>query len=316
MRPVLIALAWLWGVAAAALTGLRWVDATGPVPVLQAGLVPVGLSLVPLAALAWALGRRALLTGVVLLGLVHGAVALPWWTSEAVEAGPTERELVVATANLEYGQGSLEDLADLVTDREVDALVLLEVTPAFEQALEGSPVDRALPDRAGTVRSDAGGTLVLLRDGVAGGGAQVLGGDSSFVFDQVLAPVSSGGEGITLLGAHTRPPAPGGSAGWRAELLRLADAAAAVDGPLLVVGDLNASTGHPVLRDLLRETDLRDAHEAAGSGWVRTWPAEGLLPAFVQIDHVLVREAAVVDAGAVGVAGSDHAAVWTRLRLP
>ncbi|WP_281965912.1 endonuclease/exonuclease/phosphatase family protein [Serinicoccus marinus] len=320
MRRVLVALAWAWWLAAAGLTALRWVDAAGPVPVLQSGLVLVGLSLVPLAVLAWALARRLLLGAAVLLGLGHAALAAPWLLPDTVPAG--RDDLVIATANLEYGRGSLADLAALVDEREVDALVLVEMTPEAQARLEGSALDRALPVRGGTLRTDAGGTLVLTREGMAGSadddtgadGAHVI--DEPYLFDQVRLPITRGGQTVTLLGAHTRPPAVAGSAAWREELGWLGEDATGIEGPLLVVGDLNASTGHPALRQVKDDAGLRDAHEASGSGWVRTWPTKGLLPAFVQIDHVLVRGLDVVDAGAATVSGSDHAAVWARLRLP
>ncbi|ANS80525.1 Integral membrane protein [Serinicoccus hydrothermalis] len=320
MRRVLVTLAWTWWLAAAGLTALRWVDAAGPVPVLQSGLVLVGLSLVPLAALAWASARWLLLVAAVLLGLVHGALAAPWLVPDTVPAG--RDDLVVAAANLEYGRGSLEDLAALVDERQVDALVLVEMTPEAQARLEGTALDRALPVRAGTLRSDAGGTLVLAREGVGGGagvatgagGADVI--DEPYLFDQVRLPITRGEQTVTLLGAHTRPPSVAGSAAWREELGWLGADAAGLEGPLLVVGDLNASTGHPALRQVKDDAGLRDAHEDSGSGWVRTWPTEGLLPAFVQIDHVLVRGLEVVDAGAATVSGSDHATVWARLRLP
>lgn len=322
MRPLLGALAWVWGVAAAVLTALRWVDLAGVVPVLQAGLVPVGLSLVPLAALAWALGRRVLLGGAVVLGLVHLALALPWWWPETVEA--REDDLVVAAANLEFGQASTEQLQEVVREEAVDALVLLEVTPAFEAELAGSPLAEELPHRSGTVRTDAGGTVVLSATplGAAGEDARTGGLVSSFGFDQALLRLgdggdATGGEGsVTLLGAHTLPPFPGGATGWRAELDRVGAVAGGLDGPLIVAGDLNASTGHPALRDLMSRASLLDAHQVAGRGWVRSWPAEGRLPAFVQIDHVLVRDLDVVDAGARDLDGSDHALVWARLARP
>lgn len=304
------ALAWCWWAAAALLTLLRWVDLAGPVPVLQSGLVLVGLSLVLPLLVALTLRAWPLVGATLALGAVHLALAVPWWVDSSVPAG--EDDVVVAAANLEFGQGSVGDVAELVRDQGVDVLVLLEATPDTVAALEGSPVEEALPHRTGEARYDAGGTLVLSREP-----HRATPVTDGFGFDQVVVTLQGAGAGLTLVGAHTLPPAGAPATAWRAELSRMGRLVDDLpDGPVVVAGDLNASTGHPGLRELLDGAGLQDAHRVAGQGWVRTWPRESLLPAFVQIDHVLVRGTDVVDAGTWAVTGSDHLAVWARLSVP
>lgn len=307
-RELALGLGWCWWAAAALLTALRWVDLPGPVPVLQSGLVLVGLSLLLLAALSALTHARALLLLTLALGGVHVALPVPWLVGSRVPAGADD--VVVAAANLEFGQGSVEDLAALVEAQDVDVLVLLEATPATLDDLAGSPLATALQHRSGAPRHDAGGTLVLSRRPHEA--VPVTGG---FGFDQVVVTTTTpAGEAMHVVGTHTVPPAGAPATLWRAELTQLGDMVAQVPaGPVVVAGDLNASTGHPGLRALMAVADLRDAHRDAGRGWVRTWPQESMLPAFVQIDHVLVRDLDVVDAGAWEVTGSDHLAVWARL---
>ncbi len=78
-----------------------------------------------------------------------------------------------------------------------------------------------------------------------------------------------------------------------------------------MAGDFNGSSAHPAFRDL--EEDLIDTRRATTPGWVRTWPQGSILPAFVDLDHVLVRGLGVVDAGQIEISGTDHSAVWARL---
>ena len=314
-RHLVAGLAWVWWAAAAGLTALRWVDLASVAPVLQSGLVLVGLSLVPLLVLALAVRQLPLVVVTVLLGGVHLALALPWWVDDSVPPG--EEDVVVAAANLEFGQGSVDDLVALVAEHDVDVLLLSEATPDTALALDRSGLAATLPHRSGTVRDDAGGTLVLTRDP-----HEARTGTDGFAFDQVvvqLQPTGASGEGadaqpVTVVAAHTFPPVGIPARAWRTELDALGRLVQDLPaGPLVVAGDLNASTGHPGLRGLLAEHDLVDAHRVAGEGWVRTWPREGALPGFVQIDHVLARDLQVVDAGTWEVVGSDHLAVWARL---
>lgn len=301
-RDLARAAGWTWWLAAAALTALRWVDATGIVPALQSGLVLVGLSLVALLLLAVLVRARWLGLAVVALGAVHVALAVPWWVDSSVPPG--QDDLVVAAANLEFGQGKLSDLEALVATQDVDVLVLVEATPSTVSALEGSTVAGQLPHRSGRARSDAGGTLLLTREPHERGEAP-----AGFAFDQVVVSLDVAGEPLTVVGAHPVPPV--ATRDWRREVAALGDLGG--DGALVVTGDLNSSTGHPVLRSLLDRHRLDSAHRVAGQRWVRTWPSEALIPAFVHIDHVLVRGPGIVAAGSWSISGSDHLAVWARL---
>lgn len=297
--------AWDWWTAAAVLTALRWVDLSWVLPMLQAGLVLVGLSLLPLLVLALGLRAWRLVAATAALGLVHLTLAAPWWTDRSVPPG--DGDLVVASVNLQYGLADVADLVELVQRQEVDVLVLVEATPAALAAVDGSPLAEDLPHRSGEAREDAGGTVVLSREEQA-----ELTVPQGFLFDQGVVSLASG---PTVVAAHPFPPVGVHASAWRSELSGLGEVVAqAPDGPLVLLGDLNASTGHPALRQLLARHDLADAHREAGQGWVRTWPRGSVLPAFVQIDHVLVRGMKVVDAGTWEVSGSDHAAVWARLR--
>lgn len=298
---------WLaaWLVLLGCWTALRWVDAPGPAPIVQALLVPVALTLPVLLALALLRGRRAVAAGSLGLAVLLGYVAAPWFGGPRL--GRAEGDVVVAAANLQFGGGDLGEVEALVREERVDVLVLLEATSATDEWLDGSRIEQLLPHRSGESAPDASGTLVLTREP-----HDQLAGPEGTGFDQVAVEV----DGLTVVGAHTFPPLMLSSQRWRTELALLERWLTGVEGPLVVAGDLNASTGHPALRDLMRTNGLLDAHQVAGRGWVRSWHVGSVAPGFVHIDHVLVRGRPVADAGTATVEGADHLAVWARIAPP
>lgn len=300
---------WTWCGGVAALLVLRLLDLTGPVPAAQS-LVPVALgSLVLLLALS--LWRRctglALASGLLVAMGVAGSAA---WFWPGPSSSPDASDTVVLAANLQYGRGDLAEVADLVRHHEADALVLLEATSGTADQIAAGPLGDLLPHSSGEAREDASGTLVL-----TAAPHTLLPHSPDGTFLQVAVRVE--GEGSqgdwTLVAVHPAPPLLATSARWRADLASLQEW---VDGNsddrLVLAGDFNASQAHPAFRALAR--DLVQAHREAGAGWVRTWPMGSALPAYIQLDHVLVRGFTVQEAGVADITGSDHRLVWARLR--
>ncbi|NLG23084.1 MAG: endonuclease/exonuclease/phosphatase family protein, partial [Actinomycetales bacterium] len=285
---------------------LRFVDATGPVPALQAVLPMAVGSLLLLLALSLVTHRSRLALasgGLLVIGVVGAA---PWlWPREFPE--PSTADTVVLAANLEFGQGDLSEVVDLVRHHDVDALVLLEATSRTAEQVTEGPLADLLPHLSGQVRDDAGGTLVLTADPHL-----ELADPPEGTFTQVAVRVQGSGGDWTLLAVHPAPPLLTTSERWRTDLAALQ---AWVEGRgeerLVLTGDFNASQGHPAFRALA--DGMVDAHREVGAGWVRTWPMESTVPPFIQLDHILVRGFEVHDAGVANVRGSDHRAVWARL---
>ncbi|HVL82424.1 MAG TPA: endonuclease/exonuclease/phosphatase family protein, partial [Actinomycetota bacterium] len=85
----------------------------------------------------------------------------------------------------------------------------------------------------------------------------------------------------------------------------------AVDGPLIVAGDLNISDRHRFYRHLRRH--LGDAHRDAGAGFGFTWRAPR---PFVRIDYVLRSDHWGTGRSETGtIPGSDHRYVYADLVL-
>jgi endonuclease/exonuclease/phosphatase (EEP) superfamily protein YafD len=90
-------------------------------------------------------------------------------------------------------------------------------------------------------------------------------------------------------------------------------------GPVapIVVGDFNATLDHSVLRDAI--AGCGDAGAQTGEGLVPTWgPTQRFRDLLgPQIDHVIANNGITAESFHVhDIAGSDHRAIITRLRVP
>jgi endonuclease/exonuclease/phosphatase (EEP) superfamily protein YafD len=207
---------------------------------------------------------------------------------------------------------------DAVRYRNVDVLVLIEVTPEAIQRLDSEGASAYFTTRVGTPRPDSDtGTMVLSRFPLtvhsAGADPQTEATSSA----QPDVDITVGKRHVRLKVAHPTAPLRGQTGVWREGLQRLEAWKNQRQGPepLLMAGDFNACFGHPAFRELADGLD--DAERDAGGGWVRTWPfTDHRLPPYVQIDHVLSRGLTLVDAGQVAYNRTDHAAVWAAYAVP
>jgi endonuclease/exonuclease/phosphatase (EEP) superfamily protein YafD len=122
----------------------------------------------------------------------------------------------------------------------------------------------------------------------------------------IYAELSIGNGGtFHVVGSHPVPP---NSAHWaemhRRQLEDLGDAVAALDGPRILLGDLNTTSWSPYFRDLLTTADLRDSRR--GFGNQTSWRSS-LVQFGIAIDHMLVSPDIAVRNRFVGPdVGSDH----------
>lgn len=117
----------------------------------------------------------------------------------------------------------------------------------------------------------------------------------------------------TLFAVHAH--APTDIAMWRRDH-HVIRTAVINEQPDLVVGDFNATTDHPPMRELA-QAGYRSVAELANEGWQPTWPANagasvlGIpVPNVVVIDHVLVGPTyAAVGTHTLDLPESDHRAL-------
>jgi endonuclease/exonuclease/phosphatase (EEP) superfamily protein YafD len=310
---VLTGLLWVGFAAAVPLVGVRWVDnsVAGLVPVLQSMVPLTGVLVVVLVVIA-AVTRRWLITAAAgVLLAVCATIAVPSVIGHTV--APGRDDLVVMSANLEFGRADAHSLVTAARAHRVDVLVLIEITPAAVERLRAAGLDTLLPESVGESSQDAGGTIIrsripmtLVQPGLDQAPAHA--------FREPVVSIHRERGDVVLGAVHLQPPGLSGATDWRSGQIDLLTwrQRQPPGQPFVLAGDFNSSWSHPGFRQIA-ET-MTDAHQAAGEGWVRTWPqGRRLIRPFIQLDHVLLRGLGVVDAGAVQLPGTDHAAVWARL---
>jgi endonuclease/exonuclease/phosphatase (EEP) superfamily protein YafD len=300
------------GLPALLLTVVRLVDSDVGAMIRVESFTPLAIPLYVVLVLMMAFGavirpgnirkQRAAGAVVALAGLaLHG-----WWFAPQVSgdnpppaAGASR--ITVMNANLFEGQGDAQDVVDAVRDNHVDVLVVEEITPDELARLDAAGLSTLLPNRAGEPDPDVAGTMVF---------SNLQLGEPALLATQFQSYRVQVGS-LTLLAVH--PTAPVLPQAWRRDhdLIR----AEAVDKDVdLIVGDMNATPDHDVMREL-DDAGFRDAGELANNGWQPTWPANHvsifpLLPALVRIDHVLLADTlASLGTHTVDIDGSDHLAL-------
>lgn len=299
------------------LTALRFLH-TGFGPAVQlasfSSYAVVGFGVVLLGcALALRGATRTRWTVLAAAVAVVGLVVQGWAVLPLYVGGASGRsDLTVMTSNLEFGRGDAVTVVRTVAADGVDVLVLEEVSPQALSKLLGAGLTDVLPHQLGTPVASAAGTMVFSRFTLGGTTAFTLGNGG--LDTMVGAP-----EPFRLLAVHTSQPVVAPRP-WLADMDRVRERAAlaVAQGPTLVLGDFNATLDHEPLRAVLR-AGLRDAAEAAGSGWQPTWPTryrESWLRPLVAIDHVLTSpEYDAIRTHTVEVSDTDHLAVVATLRL-
>ncbi len=302
-------------VPALSLTLLRPTDTTiGPVVRWQA-FAPMAIPLYVVVLVVSIAGllvdgrsRRLARPVVTILAVLGLALHLWWFAPQVVGAAPEPAAgaptLTVMTSNIYANHGDPVQLAEEAARAQVDLLVVEEVTEWAVSRMDQAGLAELLPYRIGTFGDGASGTMVF--------SSEPLGEPRRLETQFECWQVQVGS--LTLLAVHpVAPVAPTSPEQWRAEHRTILEAAEAADADL-VVGDLNASVDHAVMRDL-NHAGFRDAAELDNAGWQPTWPANhaGIipwLPPAVRLDHVLVGpELTATSTRTVDIDGTDHLAV-------
>ncbi len=269
----------------------------------------LALAAVPVVTLALR-GRRWLSAGA---GLVGGL--LPWvfvlgYAAPAPQQeeprGPTVRTLIV---NAHLGQADPAAVVQAVRDHAVDVLVVTELSGLLAHELTGQGLDAQLRPRWVQVPDQAQSGIGLWSRFDVGAVEEVAG----TARPALRTRIDTGAGTLTLVTGHAVPPLPDVEQ-WRADL-RALGGAARVEGPVLLLGNLNATPWHPEFRRLAGE-GLDDAADAAGRGLRSTWPSASPVP-LLPLAHALV-------GGGVGteevetilVGGTNHRALLTTVVLP
>ncbi|MDL5158558.1 endonuclease/exonuclease/phosphatase family protein [Actinomycetospora termitidis] len=254
----------------------------------------------------FAFGFAAMVAAAVVALSAAGIVGSRLLADEPAPPGPGTSVLVL---NVDQGRADVPALTALVRDRRPDVVVLLEAGEPYRAALApGLPGYRSWSARTDSPR-DAASTTVLL--GPAAPEPRVV-----TVPSTLYGTLDLSWPGLRVVAVHTAAPYPPSRVGlWQQDLAALVAPPCRGDAPVVVAGDLNATTDHSAFRAATE--GCVDALESVGAGTTGTYPTD--LPRWfgVQIDHVLAGGGVGVQGGEVlDVPGTDHRAVLARLSLP
>jgi len=278
------------------------------------------LGVLGLVALLLGIGFQSIL--LTLLGVasvvLNGAIVLcalrpPRSVAQPLADGPVLR---VMTLNLLRKNRDAETVFRQVDQVRPDILLLQEVGRRWASALEGlrAPYPHVLRLPCEGAPFGRHGPLVLSRHPIVGADPQMLGGPTVRF---AAARLTIGDH--TLWAASVHLTKPSDSAAFALQCRQLEELAAWVNGrqgPLLLGGDLNATSSAPRVVRMLAATGLTlDQHAVPSQAIAGTYPAR--LPLLgLKIDHILVRGMSVTRAWTLPPTSSDHRGVVAEVALP
>ncbi|MCS6971102.1 MAG: endonuclease/exonuclease/phosphatase family protein [Planctomycetota bacterium] len=286
---VVLALLPVSGLALAALAPSGWW------PAILAGHWAPQLALLALPAWCW-LGRRWY-SGAAFGALFAVALAPHVGAAYAAPAAPAAADgIVVSSVNL-YARNPQRAAA--CARLEGDIVALIETLAPDREQLRSDP---RWPHQHWELPRGHSGYALLSRFPLRARSLELAGAYG------LEAELQLPGQAARLLLLHAHSPrSPQLAAANRQQLRLLAEYAARLSGPLIVLGDFNATAAAPGLA-ALRAVGLR----AAAGPQPATWPS-WLGPLGIGIDHILVRDLAAAGPRAWRLPGSDHRAVSVRL---
>jgi endonuclease/exonuclease/phosphatase (EEP) superfamily protein YafD len=250
--------------------------------------------------------------GVLAVLLIGGGMVLPRTLpdTDPVHGSPFR----VLAFNTYEGEADANALAALIEAEQPDAVALSESGPGFARKL--GPLVEPLGYRVHVSTDDDGDDDVEEVTAVLSeqlGDVEVRIGDETSAFPYIEV---KGGELDTLrfVVFHSVAPVPGSVPGWNDDLALLSRWCAGA-APAVVAGDFNATLDHSALR--AGTTGCEDAAAQRGAGLIPTWGPSPRVRSFgPQIDHVFATDGITAETFDVhDIAGSDHRAVLTTLRL-
>jgi endonuclease/exonuclease/phosphatase (EEP) superfamily protein YafD len=284
-------------------------DTTFPSPVLEAAAPLTLLAAYPLL-LASIWRRQRILGPIALVGI---ALHL-WWFAGMLPVFHSDRSLApdevrvrIVTANLLFSNSRTPQIADEISKLAPDLIAFEEFTNTSGLPLTTMPQFAAYPYRKLATTYNPDGIALFSKLPIEQANTIVLGGRRA-----IEATVLTDAGPITVLAIHTVAPVNrGANRAWLRELDAIGDQAHAVSGPLVVVGDFNATPGNRPFVELTHRAKVHDVLNATGDGYATTWPANRrFTPTYTRPDHVLVgRGIRALGGHVVDNPGSDHRAI-------
>lgn len=279
------------------------------------------LGLLILVASLFALKKPfpALILGVFLL--INSVLIMPFYlptnwrataTNHALDANQQIQYRVLFT-NINYGNQNLDRLLERIELEDPDLVVMVETNQLkFDQL---TPEFRQYPHKLHVNRGQRLGTAIWSKQPFVSDPRLIWDESQTYPTVRFQLPSSDSLQPLTVFAVHPPPPIIPSAAESRNQIFSLLATQIRQEvGPILVVGDFNATSWSPNFSQLMQDTQLSDTRVA--NGLQPSWPT--FLPSFMRIpiDHVLVNDAVqVINRQTLPNIGSDHLPVLTEIRI-
>jgi endonuclease/exonuclease/phosphatase (EEP) superfamily protein YafD len=244
-----------------------------------------------------------------LCATLNAAYLLPY-TSSAPSSGSAGLHVRVLHANVLKDNNDYNTVLDFVDQSNADVVVLQEVTDIWGEKIRSLVVK--YPYFVIEPREHGAGMAVFSRYPL--NDVQPLKLDDSTHL-AILAKVSLNGRSLSVLAMHpTTPITPTKFKNRNRQFREAAVLLKSLEGPRILMGDLNTTMWSPYFAGLVQDSGLKDAR--MGLGLKTSWPIP--LPSFLRlpIDHCLVSEDIHVERFEIGSrTGSDHLPIIIDLTL-
>jgi endonuclease/exonuclease/phosphatase (EEP) superfamily protein YafD len=255
---------------------------------------------------AAALRMRGYLDVAAVATLLHLLAVAPDGCRAPREAdGAPVRVLVL---NVHTESSSFDDVAQLIEDTHPDIVGLVEVDERWLRGI--APAVAQFAGRLERPRNDNFGVALYTRGPLAGS-IESLG----VALPSAVGTADLGAAKLSIILIHPLPPMSAAAFEAQHEQLdAVADRVRAMTGPLVVIGDFNATPWSRPYRRLLARSGLCDSR--AGFGIQATFPAGSVLLR-IPIDHLLAScSIGIADRRVERDVGSDHLPVVVDLVIP
>ena len=238
---------------------------------------------------------------------LNASLVIPWYVPDSTSVGTTQ--LTVLQANVLSSNTEHQRLFDLLDKEAPDLVLLQEVSPQWLIALDA--LRQSYPYSYAEAREGNFGIALFSRVPFASA-SHVDSPPSGY--PTIIATLDMEGTALHVVGTHPMiPMSPQLYSDRNEQLESIADLFEGLQGPQVLVADLNASMWDIHYRSLEETTGLRNAR--TGFGMLPTWPT--FMPfAMIPIDHVLVSDdISVVEMRTGPRIGSDHLPLLVTIAL-
>jgi endonuclease/exonuclease/phosphatase (EEP) superfamily protein YafD len=223
------------------------------------------------------------------------------------DASPTVR---IFFANVAEQNDEHDAMLHEISEANPDVIVLVEYGWTWHRAFKTSPVMAPYRFGSGHLQSHIGSVNVFSRLPLRNEMQNWINGRAMHTVDIAIGPQT-----LRLIGLHGPRPINQPKYNYPGYWQHAIPLLTAEQGPLVIVGDINA-TQHSSVYKQLTGRQLRSAHDATGRGYATTWPnGENWLPP-IRIDQVFLSPEVECPSIREGRGrGSDHKPLIVDVRI-